>query len=315
LLPGEFHFYLIDVASENFLQNMKSNLIVANPTSGKGKGARILAGTLDYCEKFRAPFQVIAASSLEKSLAELSRKDFSLIERVFVVGGDGMVHHVINELSELLPKKIPIGIIPAGTGNDFARALNLDIKKPIRNLDFYLSHEPSAIDLGEVNGVRFGAICSTGFDSIVNERANQMRWPAGRRKYDLAMIQELPRFKPRLYQIEIDDSMCEVRAMLIAVGNGSSYGGGMKVCPDAKITDGLLDIMILKPVPKFEFLRIFPSVYSGNHIRHPQVEILRGSRIVIRGEAVTYADGERIAPTPVEIKVLPRALLTWSEHD
>lgn len=294
---------------------MKANLIIANPTSGRGKGARVLASAMDYCEKLRIPYQVIAASSLQESLKELRDKDLSLFERVLVIGGDGMIHHVINALSSSQPMKTPIGIIPAGTGNDFARALGLDIKRPIRNLDMYLSNEPRFLDLGEVNGVRFGAICSTGFDSIVNERANQKKWPTGRRKYDLAMVQELPRFKPRHYSITIDGQVREVKAMLIAVGNGSSYGGGMKVCPDAKVSDGLLDIMILKPVPKFEFLRIFPKVYSGKHIHHPQVEILRGSRIEIAGEAVTYADGERIAPTPVKIKCLPSALLTWSQHD
>lgn len=293
---------------------MKSNLVVANPASGRGKGARVLAETLEYLEKNHFRYQVIAASSLEASLSELSKVSITEFERVLVVGGDGMVHHVVNELAKSADTTIALGIIPAGTGNDFARALGLNIKSPHKNLDLFFTMEAISIDLGEVNGVRFGAICSTGFDSVVNERANQMRWPTGRRKYDLAMIQELSRFKPRRYQITIDDHRRDVQAMLIAIGNGSSYGGGMKVCPGADFQDGLLDVMILNPVPILEFLRIFPKVYSGRHVSHPQVEVLRGKSIYIDGEAITYADGERIAPTPVHVKVLPKALRTWTAN-
>ena len=287
----------------------QSNLILANPSSGRGKGARILAETLDYLEYQRVKYRVIAASSLESSLQELHAIDLREYERLLVIGGDGMAHHAINALSR--NSELPMGLVPAGTGNDFARALGLDVKNPIRNIDAYLSMAPTSVDLGEVNGIRFGAICSTGFDSIVNERANVMSWPKGKRKYDLAMIQELPRFKPRRYAITIDGKALEVQAMLIAVGNGTSYGGGMKVCPNADLRDGQLDVMILHPVPKFEFLRIFPKVYSGSHIYHPKVEVLRGAEIRIEGDAVTYADGERISPTPVAMKSLPNSLQTW----
>lgn len=287
----------------------QSNLILANPSSGRGKGARVLAETLDYLEYQRVNYRVIAASSLESSLQELLAIDLREYERLLVIGGDGMAHHAINAMSG--NPEVPMGLVPAGTGNDFARALGLDVKNPIRNIDAYLSMEPTSVDLGEVNGIRFGAICSTGFDSIVNERANLMSWPKGKRKYDLAMIQELPRFKPRRYVITIDGKALEVQAMLIAVGNGTSYGGGMKVCPNADLRDGQLDVMILHPVPKFEFLRIFPKVYSGAHIYHPKVEVFRGAEIRIEGDAVTYADGERISPTPVVMKSLPNSLQTW----
>ena len=295
---------------------MRPNLIFANPTSGRGRGARVLSQTLAYLDSQQLRYNVIAASSLDASLAELKQRELSEFERCLVIGGDGMMHHAINALADLSDhRSLPIGLIPAGTGNDFARALGLDIKTPQRNIDMFLSHQAEAIDLGEVNGRRFGAVCSTGFDSIVNERANSMNWPRGKRKYDIAMLQELPRFKPRRYHLAIDGQEMDVTAMLIAVGNGSSYGGGMKVCPDADLRDGQLDVMILHPVPKPEFLRIFPKVYSGNHVDHPQVEIIRGKSISIAGDAITYADGERISPTPVTIKVLTGALQTWMHRE
>lgn len=291
---------------------MKPNLIFANPTSGRGRGARILAEVLRYLDEQRIRYNVIAASSLEGSLRELRSKNFDEYDRLLVIGGDGMMHHAINEITTFVTdNQVPIALIPSGTGNDFARALGLDIKFPLRNIDTFLTTPPVRVDLGEVNGRRFGAICSTGFDSLVNERANAMSWPKGKRKYDIAMLQELPRFKARNYQINIDGKNLDVNAMLIAVGNGSSYGGGMKVCPDAQLDDGLLDVMILHPVPKIEFLKIFPKVYSGAHVEHPKVEILRGQSITITGDAITYADGERISPTPVRINALPGALKTW----
>ena len=290
---------------------MKANLVWANPTSGRGRGSKILAETLDYLDKQRVRYHVIATSSLELALQEFREKSLSDFERLFIIGGDGLVHHALNELAPSATADIPLGIVPAGTGNDFARALGLDVKNPIRNIDLFLSSEPELIDLGQVNGRRFGAICSTGFDSLVNERANAMSWPRGKRKYDIAMLQELPRFKARNYQITVDGKVLKVQAMLIAVGNGSSYGGGMQVCPDADLRDGLLDIMVLHPVSKFEFIRIFPKVYSGMHVTHPEVEILRGKSVTIEGDAVTYADGERISPTPALISALPGALRTW----
>ena len=291
---------------------MKPNLILANPSAGRGRGARALAQTIEYLDSQRIRYVVIASSSLGSSLDEFRQKNHDEFERLLVVGGDGMMHHAINALHEISTvSRLPMGLVPAGTGNDFARALRLDLRNPIRNIDLYIEREPIAIDLGSVNGRRFGAICSTGFDSIVNERANAMRWPKGKRKYDLAMIQELPRFKARNYRITVDGKRHDVRAMLIAAANGSSYGGGMRVCPDANLRDGLLDVMILHPVPKLEFLRIFPKVYSGTHVTHPQVEIIRGANITIEGDAVTYADGERISPAPVTISAQPEALLTW----
>ena len=166
-------------------------------------------------------------------------------------------------------------------------------------------------DLGNVDGEYFGAIASTGFDSLVNERANRMKWPKGPAKYNLAMAIELPKFQPKRYQFTLDGNSFEREAMLIAIGNGSSYGGGMLVCPDADINDGLLDLMILNPLSKREFVRMFPSVYEGRHIEHPQVEIIKASEIIIDANAICYADGERIGPLPATISSVPKALKTW----
>jgi diacylglycerol kinase (ATP) len=101
------------------------------------------------------------------------------------------------------------------------------------------------------------------------------------------------------------------KAMLIAIGNGRSYGGGMKVCPDADLADNLLDVMVLSPISKLEFLRVFPKVYAGTHIKHPAVKILRGKRVRVNSSAIAYADGERIGTLPVQAESVHSALLTW----
>ena len=166
-----------------------------------------------------------------------------------------------------------------------------------------LSADVEEVDLGKIGDEYFAAICSTGFDSVVNERANKLKWPTGKMKYNIAMLLELPRFKPRNYEIVIDGKQMQTQAMLIAIANGLSYGGGMKVCPAADIQDGLLDIMILAPVPKLEFIRIFPSVFKGLHVTHPAVSILQGRSIQIKADAVAYADGERIGELPLDVSI------------
>jgi diacylglycerol kinase (ATP) len=162
-----------------------------------------------------------------------------------------------------------------------------------------------------VDGEWFGAILSTGFDSIVNEKANSMRWPKGPMKYNAALAIELPRFKPRHYEITLDDRTISTEAMLIAVSNGRSYGGGMLVCPNANINDGLFDVMVLHPISKIEFMKVFPRVFAGTHISHPAVEIVRTRTVSIESKAVAYADGERIGQLPVSAECIHNAAQTW----
>jgi len=279
-------------------------ILFANPRSGRGKGARVLSIVEAFLKTNNEDFITVSTNSLEESLTSLAQTiDKNLKSKVVVIGGDGMVHAAINSIDGN-----PIGVIPAGTGNDFARALGLQLEDPIGNIRNVLSANVEEFDLGKVGNQYFAAICSTGFDSIVNERANKLRWPHGKMKYNIAMLLELPRFKPRSYDIVIDGKLMQTRAMLIAVANGMSYGGGMKVCPNAQLQDGLLDIMILAPVSKFEFIRIFPSVFKGKHVSHPAVSITQGRSIQISANAVAYADGERVGPLPLDISISPNRL-------
>ena len=286
-------------------------VVVINPVSGSGKGAILGTEAAGFFSERRLSYQIITATSADKlrsNLAEFLDSNVGLIEGVVAVGGDGLVHLV---LQMVVPRRIPFSAIPAGTGNDFVRALGWGLDEIKIQLNTVVSTPPAAIDLGLVDSEWFGAVLSTGFDSLVNEKANKMKWPKGPMKYNLAIAMELPKFKPLNYTIELDNQVIETEAMLIAVGNGGSYGGGMKVCPDAVMSDGLFDVMVLRPVSKVEFVRVFPTVFSGKHINHKQVDIYRTKRVSLHAPAVAYADGERIGGLPVRAECIAGAGLSW----
>lgn len=301
-------------------------VIAINPIAGGGRGEVLGRKVISYFRERDLTYKVFdcdSATQLRDSLLEEfatgdSVDAISSYQGVISVGGDGLAHLILQIVT---PLQIPFTVIPAGTGNDFARAFGWELKSIHAQLDRVTNTPPINVDLGLVQEIAielgeqrqewFGAILSTGFDSIVNERANKMKWPKGPMKYNLAIALELPRFKPQDYKIELDNETLQVQAMLIAVANGKYYGGGMLVCPDASMKDGLFDIMVLLPVSKFEFLKVFPKVFKGLHILHPQVRMYRSSQVRISSPAIAYADGERIAQLPVQGRCIAGAGLSW----
>jgi diacylglycerol kinase (ATP) len=284
--------------------------IVVNPTSGQGKGAVLGKLVTGYFSKHDLNYQLITGISAQSVHNDLQKfiDENQNCPGVISVGGDGLVHLV---LQVAVPRNIAFAAIPAGTGNDFVRTLNWSLDDVNELLDRVTTTPPQQIDLGLVDGEWFGAVLSSGFDSTVNEKANALSWPKGRSKYNLAIALELPLFKPSHFEIELDDRTINTEAMLIAVGNGSSYGGGMQVCPQASLIDGLFDVMVLSPISKLEFIRVFPTVYSGTHINHPEVNIYRTKKVRINSDAIAYADGERIGALPVSAECVAGAGLTW----
>ena len=235
-----------------------------------------------------------------------------------VVGGDGMVNLGANLLAET---KVPLGIVPSGTGNDMARSLGLpydNTEAAVQALGEALQHPARVIDAGRIRYTDddgapaerwFACALSAGFDATVNERANLMRRPKGPSRYLIALAVELARLKPYHYELTLDGREIVVDANMVSIGNGVSLGGGMKITPDARLDDGLLDVMIVRPLSRLNFVRIFPSVFKGTHLRHPQVSIERARRVRIAGEGIiVYADGERIGGAPVDVELVPGAL-------
>jgi diacylglycerol kinase (ATP) len=284
-------------------------LVAINPTSGQGRGARLASEVVGFLkgEKIEhIAISGISADDLKERIENFLKSNH--ITGILSVGGDGLAHLI---LQIAVPAHIPFAIIPAGTGNDIVRTLGWSLDHLEPYLKRVISESPQPIDLGNVDSEWFAAILSTGFDSVVNERANRLSWPSGPQRYNVAIALELPKFRAIHYRLELDNETIETEAMLIAIGNGRSYGGGMFVCPSARIDDGLFDVMILKPVSKIEFLKVFPKVYSGSHIHHPQVEIVRSAKVRLTANAVAYADGERIGPAPISAECVRAAGLTW----
>ncbi|CAN2196019.1 LCB5 Sphingosine kinase and enzymes related to eukaryotic diacylglycerol kinase [Candidatus Nanopelagicaceae bacterium] len=284
-------------------------LVVVNPKAGLGAAAKLATQVVGFLKSNEINYRMISPNSAQETKAQV-REALRAGEatKLLSVGGDGLFHLLLQLAIEF---KVPLALAPGGTGNDFYRTLGWFEYELSVYLEHLISVEPTLVDVGVVDGEYFGAVLSSGFDSVVNERANRMKWPTGPAKYNAAIALELPKFQAIEFKIFADEKVMEVEAMLIAIGNGNSYGGGMKVCPDADLQDGLLDIMILHPVSKLEFIKVFPTVYKGTHIEHPQVEVIRAKAIRIESSAVAYADGERIGQLPVQVESLPKTLLTW----
>lgn len=285
--------------------------VVANPTSGRGRVSRMLPQVVAALSAQGLDAHVVVSQDAGHLRAAVREAREAGEERVVVCGGDGSLHLAAQELAG---GDTALAIVPAGTGDDNARTLGIprgDVPAAAR---LAASGPVSRVDLGRVrtaDGTErvFLGVLSSGFDSLVNERANVMTWPSGNARYLVAILAELRTFRPVPYVATLDGRSVSGDAMLVAVGNGVSYGGGMRVCPDAVPDDGMLDITWLHGVGKGTFLRVFPQVFTGGHVRSPYVSTTRAAAIELDAPGqLAYADGERVGPLPALIAVDRRAL-------
>ena len=285
--------------------------LIVNPTAGKGVGRVIGEQVLALLHA--AGHAVVDASG--RSLDEAKARGLAAIsdgaETVVVVGGDGMVNLGVNLCAG---RPVRLAVVAAGTGNDFARNLGLPVRDPAAAVRVISGAHTRRVDAGRVTGASgevrwFGGVLGASFDAVVNARASRMSWPRGQMRYNLAILRELPVFKPIPYAIELDDRRIESHAMLVAVANTTSFGGGMNVCPHADVTDGLFDVLVLSEISIPQFLRVFPRVYHGKHLSHPAVEVYRSSRVRLEAVGIeSQADGEVFERLPLSIENVRGAL-------
>jgi diacylglycerol kinase (ATP) len=228
------------------------------------------------------------------------------LDTLAVCGGDGMVHIAVQALAGTGTR---LGIVPAGTGNDVARYFGLAPKDPVGAVERILAGRTRTIDLARSGSQYFVTVLAAGFDAVVNERANRMRWPKGQMRYTIATLAELRVFEPLSYHVQLDDRPRSLEAMLVAVGNGPSFGGGLRITEGAVLDDGLLDVVIIKPMSKPDLVRTYPKLFKGTHVHHPQYEhhLVRSVTVAAPG-IVSYADGERFGPLPLTVECAPGAL-------
>jgi diacylglycerol kinase (ATP) len=280
--------------------------LLTNPTSGKGRGLRTAAIALPRLKEagFRVRSLVGRDAAEAQDLARSCVADG--VDSLVVVGGDGMVHLAVQAL---VGSETSLGIIPAGTGNDVARYLELPRSDPQAAADVVVGSRTRQIDVARTGAQHYVTVLAAGFDSKVNERANAMTWPRGQMRYNLATLSELRVFEPLPYTLELDGEVRHLEAMLVAVGNGPSFGGGLRITHGASIDDGWLDVVIIKTMSKLDLVRTYPKLYTGGHTRHPQYEHHRVRRVTVAAPGiVAYADGERMGALPLTIDVVPGAL-------
>ncbi|MEE1810599.1 diacylglycerol kinase [Streptomyces sp. BE133] len=285
--------------------------LFVNPTAGRGRGAHAAqpaaSALRDAGFSVRTVLGEDAGDALRRAREAVAAGTGALI----AVGGDGMMSLALQAVAGTLT---PLGVVAVGTGNDFARALGLPIRDPAAAgrlaAEALKGGGVREIDLGRVGERWFGSVLASGFDSRVNDRGNRMRWVGGRFKYDLAILAELAAFKPIPYRVRLDDGpVREIEATLIAVGNGSTYGGGMRICADAVMDDGLFDVTVVGDCSRTTLLKVFPRVYKGTHLSHPKVTVHRVSSIELAAAGVTaYADGEQLGALPLTATCVPGAV-------
>ncbi|WP_405655002.1 diacylglycerol kinase [Streptomyces sp. RK9] len=276
--------------------------LFVNPTAGRGRGAHAAQPAAAALRAAGFSVRTVIGEDAGDALRRARTAVDGGTGALIAVGGDGMASLALQAVAGT---RTPLGVIAVGTGNDFARALGLPVRDPAAAgalVAAALKEERIRdVDLGRVGATWFGTVLASGFDSRVNDRGNRMRWPTGRFKYDLAMLAELAAFKPVPYRVTLDDDVVhEVDATLVAIGNGTSYGGGMRICADADMSDGLFDVTIVGDCSRTTLLKVFPRVYKGTHLDHPKVTVHRAATVRIEAAGTTgYADGERLGELPL----------------
>ena len=295
---------------------MRLGLII-NPSSGRGKGAARGQLVLATLEAQGQEFINLSGASMDEANANARHAiNDGQIEGLVVVGGDGIAHLGVNIACDT---GIPLGIIAAGTGNDLARSIGMPEGDVVAGTLAVLEkldcpRKVDAIKAHSSTGpFRFFGTASAGFDALCNQRANQMSWPKGQRRYDIAMVLELAKFKPIHYEATIDGEHRSFDAMLCAVANGPAFGGGMLIAPNAKVDDGYLDLFIVHAMSRLELLKVFPKVYTGGHVTHPAVEFVRAKSVKLSsGNMPVYSDGEARGHSPLTATVEPGALSVFA---
>ena len=285
--------------------------LFVNPTAGRGRGAHAAQPAARALREAGFTVRTVVGEDAGDALGRAREAVAGGTGALIAVGGDGMVSLALQALAGT---DTPLGVVAVGTGNDFARYNGLPVRDPAAAgrliAESLKGNRIRRVDLGKAGDRWFGTVLASGFDSRVNDRGNRMRWPTGRLRYDVAMLLELAELRPIPYRIRLDDGpVQEIEATLVAVGNGPSYGGGMRICTDAKLDDGLFDITVVGECSRTTLLKVFPRVYKGTHLSHPAVTVHRVAKVTLEAEGITgYADGERVGPLPLTAEVVPGAV-------
>jgi diacylglycerol kinase (ATP) len=283
--------------------------VLVSPAAGRGRAAGLAAEVLAaFGEAGFAP-ELLPAASAAEAEAQAAAAVAAGTRAVVAVGGDGTQHAALQAVAGT---STPLAPVPAGTGNDLVLALGVP-RDPVAAAraaaEDLKAGTTRTVDLGRTGNRWWATVLCCGFDSAVTDRANRLRWPRGRRRYDVAVLAELARLRPRELTLVLDGESQTLPITMVAVGNTAWYGGGMRICPGADPADGLFDVTVVGAISRLQLMRTKPRLTSGTHVDHPAVSVFRASRVELSSPGVTtYADGEPVAPLPAVAECVPGAL-------
>jgi diacylglycerol kinase (ATP) len=283
--------------------------VLVSPAAGRGKARAVSGAVLDALRAGGLSTSVLPATTGAQGEQQAAEAIAGGAAAVVAVGGDGTVHAALQAVAGT---STPLAVVPGGTGNDLALALGVPtdpVAAARAAAEDLLAGAVRGVDLGRTGGRWWGTVLCCGFDSAVTDRANRLRWPRGRRRYDVAILAELAALRPRDVTLSLDGEQRSVPVTLVAVGNTCWYGGGMKVCPGADPADGMFDVTVVGPMSRLELVRSRPRLTAGTHVEHAAVSVHRAKRVELASPGVnTYADGELVAPLPAVAECVPGAL-------
>nr|WP_246462118.1 YegS/Rv2252/BmrU family lipid kinase [Nocardia transvalensis] len=298
--------------------------MVTNPLSGQGRGlVAASAARARFVERGVEVAEVRGATAAESArlVRDAVRDPGERPDAVVCAGGDGLVCLTLQAIANT---GVPLGLVPGGTGNDLARELRIPDDDVQSAVDVVLGGGIRAIDLGQVESgtvtseyggpLRFATVTGTGFDARVTLRANRMRRPKGSLRYTFAALAELTGGLAVPYRIELSgvpgeaDTVVETEAVMVAVGNTRTYGGGMLICPDARVDDGMLDLTVVGAMSRLEMVRLLPALSAGKRVDHPALSQYRAPTITLTApNAPVTADGDPAGALPAVFRALPAA--------
>lgn len=283
--------------------------VLVSPAAGRGRARAVGLSVIETLQSAGLSPRVLSATTGAEAERQAAKAVAEGTGALVAVGGDGSVHAALQAVAGT---STPLAVVPAGTGNDLALALGIPadplaaVRAAAEDLQ---AGAVRSIDAGLTDGRWWATVLCCGFDSAVSDRANRLRWPRGRRRYDVAILAELARLRPREVELVLDGEPYTVPVTLVAVGNTCWYGGGMKVCPDADPADGRFDVTVVGPMSRLALVRSRPRLTDGSHVEDAVVTVHRAARVELSSPGVTtYADGEPVAALPAVAECVPGAL-------
>ena len=300
--------------------------VIVNPESNKGKTRKrwrqIREGLKSFLKEFKYEFTEEPLQATEISRTALKEGT----ELIVGVGGDGTINEIANGFYEdrtIINPEASLGIVPSGTGCDFMRSLNVPLG--LKNALKVITQAPSSlIDIGKVRyksllGVQeeryFLNVSDFGIGGEVVRKVNESRMRRKASSYLKCLISTFLTYKNKKLRIKIDGEELPLEDYLVGtVSNGRIFGKGMKIAPQAKLDDGLFDVVLVKGMKVLEFFRNVWKIYTGTHLSHPKISLIRGKKIAVvsekeEDEVLIEVDGEQVGRLPATFEIIPQNIL------